>query len=89
MIDGLVNEDVVQLVVRALPEDERVVICGTAIDPAAKDVLRKLRAGSTVRKIPHSILQEYRQAARWAQPSLFAELPSNGAREPEGEAARA
>jgi len=88
VIDGLVNEDVAQLVVSALPEDERVVICGTAIDPEAKAALRKLRPGSTVRKIPHSILQEYRQAARWTQPSLFAG-GDNGARMPEGEAAPA
>lgn len=88
VIDGLVNEAVVQLVVNALPEDERVVVCGTAIDPEAKDALRKLRPGSTVRKIPHSILQEYRQAARWTQSSLFAGA-GNGARMPEGEAAPA
>ncbi len=88
VIDGLVNEAVVRLVVSALPEDERVVVCGTAIDPEAKDALRKLRPGSTVRKIPHSILQEYRQAARWTQPSLFAG-GGNGARMPEGEAAPA
>lgn len=89
VIDGLVNEAVVQLVVNALPEDERVVVCGTAIDPEAKDALRKLRPGSTVRKIPHSILQEYRQAARWTQRSLFADVAANGARMPEGEAAPA
>ncbi len=88
VIDGLVNEAVVQLVVNALPEDERVVVCGTAIDPEAKDALRKLRPGSTVRKIPHSILQEYRQAARWTQPRLFAGA-SNGVGVPQGEAAPA
>ncbi len=88
VIDGLVNEDVVRLVVNALPEDERVVVCGTAIDPEAKDAVRRLRSGSTVRKIPHSILQEYRQAARWIQPNLFAGT-SNGVRMPEGEAAPA
>jgi len=88
VIDGLVNEAVVQLVVNALPEDERVVVCGTAIDPEVKDALRKLRPGSTVRKIPHSILQEYRHAARWTQPSLFAGT-SKGAGVPQGEAAPA
>jgi len=87
VIDGLVNADVVQLVTNALPDDERVVICGTAIDPEAKEALRRLRRGSTVRKIPHSILQEYRQTPRWAQPSLFADVPTNGARIPGGEAA--
>jgi adenine-specific DNA-methyltransferase len=86
VIDGLVNADVVRLVTNALPDDERVVICGTAIDPEAKDVLRRIRRGSTVRKIPHSILQEYRQTPRWAQPRLIADAAPNGARIPEGEA---
>lgn len=67
VIDGLVNEDVVRLLVNGLEEDERVVVCGTAIDPLTRDVLRHLRPGSTVRKIPQSILQEYRQATRWGQ----------------------
>jgi len=71
VIDGLVNEAVVRLVANALAEDQRLVICGTAIDPAAREVLRTLRPGSSVRKIPHSILQEYRQSARWVQPALL------------------
>jgi adenine-specific DNA-methyltransferase len=62
VIDGLVNEDVVRLLVTALADEERLVVCGTAIDPAARDALRALRRGSTVRKIPQSILQEYRLA---------------------------
>jgi adenine-specific DNA-methyltransferase len=86
VIDGLVNEDVVRIVVNALPEDERVVVCGTAIDPEAKAALRKLRPGSTVRKIPHSILQEYRQAARWVQPRLL-DTGANGATRSEAKVA--
>ncbi len=78
VIDGLVNEAVVRLVANALADDERLVICGTAIDPAARDVLRVLRPGSSVRKIPHSILQEYLQAVRWVQPALL-DGSSNGA----------
>lgn len=77
VIDGLVNQTVVSLVLNALPEDDRLVICGTAIDPAAREDLRRQRPGSTVRKIPDSILQEYRQTARWVQPSLIdAEEPA-------------
>jgi len=71
VIDGLVNEDVVRLLVNALPEDERLVVCGTAIDPKVRDLLRELRPGSTIRKIPQSILQEYRQATRWGQSDRF------------------
>lgn len=71
VIDGLVNESVVQLLLKALPGDERLIICGTAVDPTAGEVLRSTRPGSSVRKIPQSILQEYRQTTRWVQPSLM------------------
>jgi len=87
VIDGLVNEDVVRIVANVLPDDECVVVCGTAVDPDAKAALRKLRPGSSVRKIPNSILQEYRQAARWVQPRLLTDA-SNGVAEPEGGAVR-
>jgi len=88
VIDGLVNEAVVRLVANALAEEERLVICGTAIDPAARDVLRELRPGSSVRKIPHSILQEYRQSVRWVQPALL-DGSSNGAATADAEAVQA
>jgi len=78
VIDGLVNEAVIRLLVDALPSEEGLVVCGTAIAPDARDVLRELRRGSTVRKIPQSILQEYRQATRWTQPSLL-DVPPNDA----------
>lgn len=60
VIDGVVNELVVRLIVSALPERERVVICGTGIDTEARPLLRELRPGSTLRKIPSALLQEYR-----------------------------
>jgi len=87
VVDGLVNEDVVRLVVDALGEGERVVVCGTAVDPAARDVVRKLRPGSSVRKIPQSILREYRQADRWVQLGLANAAMANG--EQPAEAVRA
>lgn len=67
VIDGLVNEDVVYLLANVLAETERICVCGTAVDPAARDAVRKLRPGSTVRKIPQSILQEYSQTVRSVQ----------------------
>jgi len=88
VIDGLVNEAVVRLVANALADDQRLVICGTAIDPAAREVLRALRPGSSVRKIPHSILQEYRQSVRWVQPALL-DSSSNGAATVDAEAVQA
>ena len=60
VVDGVVNDAVVGLLVNALPEAERVVICGTAIDPEARPILRELRPGSTLRKIPSALLAEYR-----------------------------
>ena len=60
VVDGVVNEAVVRLLVGALPERERVVVCGTGIDTDARPVLRELRPGSTLRKIPAALLDEYR-----------------------------
>lgn len=88
VIDGLVNEDVVRLLVNALPADERLVACGTAIDPASRDVLRELRPGSSVRKIPHSILQEYRQSTRRTERS-FPDAYSEGKAAPADDAVKA
>jgi adenine-specific DNA-methyltransferase len=65
VVDGLVNESVARLLAGALGEGERLVLCGTAVDPIAGDVLRELSPGSSVRKIPSSILDRYRQASQW------------------------
>jgi len=65
VIDGLVNPDVVELLVGALAEDEQLVVCGTSVDPDAPNALRNLRPGSRVRKIPASLLTEYQEANRW------------------------
>jgi adenine-specific DNA-methyltransferase len=80
VIDGVVNESVVRLVVSALPERERVVICGTGIDTEARRVLRELRPGSTMRKIPAALLSEYRSARqlRLAYPEPPAPAEENG-----------
>jgi adenine-specific DNA-methyltransferase len=75
VIDGLVNPDVVQLLIESLADTERLVICGTAIDPAVRDVLKELRPGSSVRKIPQSILREYRQTPQSGPIILAAALP--------------
>lgn len=70
VVDGLVNEGVVDVLVGALPDNERVVICGTAVDPVARDALKARRSGCTIRKIPQSILHEYRQTTAWIPASL-------------------
>jgi adenine-specific DNA-methyltransferase len=60
VVDGIVNEAVVRLIAGALPDGERVVICGTGIDSDARPILRELRPGSTLRKIPSALLDEYK-----------------------------
>lgn len=62
VVDGVVNEAVVRLLVSALPDGERVVICGTGIDTDARGLLRELRPGSTLRKIPAALLDEFRSS---------------------------
>lgn len=83
VVDGVVNEAVARILVSALPEEERVVVCGTGIDTDARPVLRELRPGSTLRKIPAALLDEYRSARQLSL--AFAddgpsEPASNGAR---------
>jgi adenine-specific DNA-methyltransferase len=65
VVDGLVSPDVVELLVGALGPDEKLVLCGTAVDPDATERLRELSRGSRTRKIPASILAEYRLAREW------------------------
>lgn len=62
VVDGLVNEGVVRLLLEALPDGQTVSIYGTAIEPEARDVLRDLRRGSTLRKIPSALLSDYRKS---------------------------
>jgi adenine-specific DNA-methyltransferase len=64
VIDGIVNEPVVRILAGALAERERVVICGTGIDSDARSILRELRPGSTLRKIPAALLDEYRSSSQ-------------------------
>jgi adenine-specific DNA-methyltransferase len=65
VVDGLVNPDVARLLVGALALEEKLVLCGTAVDPEVTAALRELRPGSRARKIPASILAEYRIAREW------------------------
>ncbi|MCU1529278.1 MAG: methylase [Frondihabitans sp.] len=65
VIDGLVNADVAEMLVRQLAEGESVILCGTSISDDAAIRLRNLRPGSRARKVPASILADYQQAHRW------------------------
>lgn len=64
VVDGLVSEAVVRLLVDALPSGEKLVVAGTALDPAVRDVLRSISPGSSARKVPESLLDDYRQSRR-------------------------
>lgn len=64
VVDGIVSSGVVEILVRNLEEDQSVVICGTAVAPDARAYLRLLSKASRIRKIPASILAEYRLAYR-------------------------
>lgn len=65
VVDGLVNEGVVRLLLDALPDGQTVSIYGTAIEPEARDLLRELRRGSTLRKIPSALLSDYRKSSAY------------------------
>ncbi len=55
VIDGVLNDDIVRLLVGALGENERVTVVATAAEPGAEDVLKSLRPGSKVRKVPRDL----------------------------------
>lgn len=75
VIDGMVTSGAVRLLVSALTDDERLNVCGTAIDPDARDVLKELRPGSTIRKLPASILADYRaNLTFWDLPAMAKEV---------------
>lgn len=61
VIDGRVDGRVVELLAGVLGDDETMMVCGTSLDPAAKDGLPK---GSSARKIPSSIIRRYRRDYR-------------------------
>lgn len=70
VIDGLVNRDVIDLVLHSLGEGETVTVCGTALDDEAGTHLRQALPGSRARKIPASLLAEYRYASKPTEEQL-------------------
>ncbi len=77
VVDGLVNEDVIRLLAGWLADGELLTVYGTAVDPACRSVLAKIRRGSVVKRIPQAVLDDYRgRAASRSQgldwPSLMA-----------------
>lgn len=64
VVDGLVNDDVVRLLVAALDDGDRILIAATSVDPQADESLRTIRPGSKLRKIPQAILRNYRRQTK-------------------------
>ena len=60
VVDGHVSGAVVDLLAGTLGSDETLVICATSVDPAVRERIQTVAPGSVVRKIPASILAEYR-----------------------------
>ena len=60
VLDGHVSGAVADLLAAALGPRETLVICGTSVDPAVKERIQTAAPGSAVRKIPASILTQYR-----------------------------
>lgn len=75
VIDGLVNVDVVSLLVDRLLEKERLIVCGTAVEDEASTLLRDSGKGS-IRKIPAAILRYYERPSRLR--SLLEVAPAGG-----------
>jgi adenine-specific DNA-methyltransferase len=72
VVDGLVNEAVIRILVEHVPEGEALVLCATMVDPAAAGLLPELRRGSRLRKIPDSILADYRRGQLWWESRMAA-----------------
>lgn len=64
VVDGLLTAEVVDLIAARLEETERAVICGTAVSDDADTALKAISPGSRVRRIPASILADYRLSTR-------------------------
>lgn len=63
VIDGLVSAEVVDIVVAALGDGERVKLVGTAVDPEARNRLAETSRGSTIRTVPGAMLKEYERSS--------------------------
>lgn len=64
VVDGLLNPEVLDLLVSWLDQDELLAVYGTAVDPDCHATLTELRLGSNVKKIPQSILDDYHRSFR-------------------------
>ena len=64
VLEGLANVPTIDLFLELLNGDERLVLCATGVSSDVAEHLRSRSPGSKVRKIPASLLNEYRKAYR-------------------------
>jgi adenine-specific DNA-methyltransferase len=55
VVDGMATEGVVRLLVDQLPESTTLTIVAQALEPGLEDLVRELRPGSRVRKVPRDL----------------------------------
>jgi adenine-specific DNA-methyltransferase len=69
VVDGLVDEHVVDVLLPNLGPDETLLLCGTALDPDVVGYMQNARPGSRVERIPDAMLtgyqREFRRIRRW------------------------
>jgi len=69
VVDGLVNRNVIDILLGPLADNENLLVCGTGIDQEAREHLASVRPGSAVQPIPQAILASYARPRRW-RPTL-------------------
>jgi adenine-specific DNA-methyltransferase len=82
VIDGLVNDAVVDFLLDWLPAGELLVVYGTGIDPYAQERLAQEHRGSSLEKIPEAIISNYRMVGRQRSGLSWASSFTNDAQEP-------
>lgn len=55
VLDGMLTEGVAQLLVSKLDDNQTLLVVAQAVEPGVEDVLRSLRSGSKVRKMPRDL----------------------------------
>lgn len=61
VIDGLVNRAILEVLADSLPDGQAMEVAGTAVVADARQIARSLAKGSSVRKVPSSILSTWRR----------------------------
>jgi adenine-specific DNA-methyltransferase len=66
VVDGLVNLDVVDLLVSRVADDrETLMLLGTGLEAEVQEHLANARPGSVARLIPQALLATYGRPRRW------------------------